>query len=147
VQSVSPDVVASLAGSAANRLLQEARAVAAKETREAEQARIALVEQQTGRNSDPARTGAVSLSGRTIDQRAEGDLQDQAERERAQEVEAARAARQIEANPTQAMTTDGNSPEAIRQLRERQEQVRKDIERELEAAKQKDGPARMKPQS
>ena len=50
-------------------------------------------------------------------------------------------------NPTQAMKTDGNSPEAIRQLRERQEQVRKDIERELEAAKQKDGPARMKPQS
>jgi hypothetical protein len=45
------------------------------------------------------------------------------------------------------MKTDGNSPEAIRQLRERQEQVRKDIERELEAAKQKDGPARMKPQS
>jgi hypothetical protein len=147
VQSVSPDVVASLAGSAANRLLQEARAVAARETREAEQARIALAEQQTGRNSDPARTGAVSLSGRTIDQRVEGDLQDQAERERAQAVEASRAAQQIEANPTQAMKTDGNSPEAIRQLRERQEQVRKDIERELEAAKQKDGPARMKPQS
>ena len=147
VQSVSPDVVASLAGSAANRLLQEARAVAARETREAEQARIALAEQQTGRNSDPARTGAESLSVRTIDQRVEGDLQDQAERERAQAVEASRAARQIEANPTQAMKTDGNSPEAIRQLRERQEQVRKDIERELEVAKQKDGPARMKPQS
>jgi hypothetical protein len=45
------------------------------------------------------------------------------------------------------MKTDGNSPEAIRQLRERQEQVRKDIERELETAKQKEGPARTKPQS
>ncbi len=147
VLSISPDAVVSLTGSAANRLVQEARAVAAKEAREAEQARAALVEQQTGRNSDPARTAAESLSDRVVDQRIEGTLQDRAERERAQAVEAARAARQIETNPTQTIKTDGNSPEAIRELRERQEQVRKDIEREQEAAKQKEGPARTKPQS
>jgi type IV secretory pathway VirD2 relaxase len=147
VESLTPDAVASLAGTAANRLLQEARAVAAKEAREAEQARSALVEQQTGRNGEPARTAAESLSDRAVDQRIEGALQDRAERERAQAVEAARAARQIEANPSQAIRTDGNSPEAIRELRERQEQVRRDIEREQEAAKQKEGPARTKPQS
>jgi type IV secretion system T-DNA border endonuclease VirD2 len=147
VQSVSADSLASLAGSAANRLVQEARAVAAKEAREAEQARAALVEQQTGRNSDPARTAAEQLTDRAVDQRVEGGLQDRAERERAQAVEAARAARQIEAKPTQAIQTDSNSPEAIRELRERQEQLRKDIEREQDAARQKDGPARMKPQS
>ncbi|MGL4439515.1 MAG: relaxase/mobilization nuclease domain-containing protein [Bosea sp. (in: a-proteobacteria)] len=147
VQSISPDAVVSLAGTAANRLVQEARAVAAKEAREAEQARAALVDQQTGRNSDPARTAAESLSDRAINQRVEGELQDRAARERAQAVEAARATRQIEAKPTQAIPTDGNSPEAIRELRERQEQVRKDIEREQDVAKQKDGPARTKPQS
>lgn len=147
VQSVSPDAVVSLAGTTANRLLQEARAVAAKEARESEQARAALVEQQTGRNSDPARTVAESLSDRPADQRVEGALQDRTERERAQAVEAARAARQIEANPTQAIQTDGNSPEAIRELRERQEQVRRDIEREQEAARQTEGPARTKPQA
>lgn len=118
-----------------------------KEAREAEQARAAVVEQQTGRNGDPARTAAKSLSDRAVDQQGEGALQDRAERERAQAVEAARAARQIEVNPTQAIKIDGNSPEAIRELRERQEQVRKDIEREQEVAKQKDGPARTKPQS
>jgi type IV secretory pathway VirD2 relaxase len=147
VQSISPDAVVSLAGSAANRLVQEARAVAAKEAREAEQARAALVELQTGRNGDPARTAAESLSGRAADQWIEGALQDRAGRERAQAVEATRAARQIETNPAKAIQTDGNSPEAIRELRERQEQVRKDIEREQETAKQKDGPARTKPQS
>jgi type IV secretion system T-DNA border endonuclease VirD2 len=131
VQSISPDAVVSLAGVAANRLLQEARAVAVKEAREAEQARAA----------------AESLSDRAVDQRVKGALQDRAERERAQAVEAARAARQIEANPSQAIQSDGNSPEAIRALRERQEQVSKDIEREQEAAKQKEGPARTKPQS
>jgi type IV secretion system T-DNA border endonuclease VirD2 len=147
VESISPDAVVSLAGSAANRLLQEARVVAAKEAREAEQARAALVEQQTGRNNDPARTVAESLSDRAGDQRVEGALQDRAVRERAQAVEAARAAGQIELNPAKVIGTDGNSPEAIRNLRERQEQVRRDIEREQEAAKQKDGPARTKPQS
>jgi hypothetical protein len=147
VQSISPDAVVKIAGTAASQLLQEARAVAANEAREAEQARTALVEQQTGRNSDPARTAAESLSDRAVDRRVEGALQDQAERERTQAVEAARAARQIEANPAKAIQADGNSPEAIRELRDRQEQVRKDIEREQEAAKQKDGPARTKPQS
>jgi type IV secretory pathway VirD2 relaxase len=147
VQSVSPDAMISLAGSASKRLVQEARAVAAKEARESEQARAALVEQQTGRNSEPARTAAESLSGRAADQWIEGALQDRTERERAQAVEAARAARQVEANPAKAIQTDSNSPEAIRELRERQEQVRKDIEREQEAAKQKDGPVRTKPQS
>jgi type IV secretory pathway VirD2 relaxase len=147
VESLNAEAVASLAGTAANRIVQEARAVAAKEAREAEQARAALVEQQTGRNGDPARTAAGSLLDRAVDRRIEGALQDQAERERAQAVEAARAARQIEANPTQTIKTDGNSPEAIRELRERQEQVRKEIEREQEAARQKDGPTRTKPQS
>ena len=147
VQSISPEAIVKLAGSAANRLVQEARAVAAKEAREAEQARAALVEQQTGRNGDPARTAAESLAERAVGQRVEGALQDRAERERSQAVEAARAAHQIEASPAKAIQTDGNSPEAIRELRERQEQVRKEIEREQEAAKQKDGPARTKPQS
>jgi type IV secretory pathway VirD2 relaxase len=147
VESLNADAVASLAGTAASRLLQEARAVAAKEAREAEEARAALVEQQTGRNNGSARTAAESLSDRAVNQRVEGALQDQAGRERAQAVEAARAARQIEANPTQAIQTDGNTPEAIRELRERQEQVRKDIEREQEAARQKEAPARVKPQS
>lgn len=147
VQSISADAVVSFAGSAANRLVQEARAIAAKEAREAEQSRAALVEQQTGRNSDSFRTGAESLSNRAVEQQGEGALQDRAERERSQAVEAARAARQIEASPAKAIQTDGNSPEAIRDLRERQEQVRKDIEREQEAAKQKEGPTRMKPQS
>lgn len=147
VQSISPNAVVSLAGSAANQLLQEARAVSAKEAREAEQARAALVEQQTGRSNDPARTADESLSDHTVDQRVEGALQDRAERERAQAVEAARVARQIEVSPTQSIKTDGNSPEAIRELRERQEKVRMEIEREQEAAKQKEGPARTKPQS
>ncbi len=147
VQSISPDAVVSLAGSAANRLVQEARAVAVKEAREAEQARAALVDQQTGRNGDPARTAAESLSDRAGDQRVEGTLQDRAERERDQAVEAARAARQIEASPTHAIKTDGNSPEAIRELREWQEKVRMEIEREQEAAMQKSGPARTKPQA
>jgi type IV secretory pathway VirD2 relaxase len=147
VTSISADAVVSLAGSAANRLVQEARAVAAKEAREAEQPRAALVEQQTGRDGDPARTAAESLSDRVVDQRVEGALQDRAERERAQAIEAAWVARQIEANPAKAINSDGNSPEAIRELRERQEQVRNDIEREQEAAKQKSGSARTKPQS
>jgi len=147
VQSISPNAVMSLAGTAAKRLVQEARAVAAKEAREAEQARAALVEQQTGRNGDPARTAAESLSDRAVVKRVECALHDRAERGRAQAIEAARAARQIEASPAQAIQTDGNSPEAIREWRERQEQVRKYIEREQEAAKQKDGPARTKPQS
>jgi type IV secretion system T-DNA border endonuclease VirD2 len=146
IQNISLDAVVSLAGSTANRLVQEARTVAAKEAREAEQARAALVEQQTGRSGDPARTGAESPSGRAVEQRVEGALQDRAERERAQAIEAARAARQIEGNPGKAIQTDGNSPEAIRELRERQEQVRKDIEREQVIAKHKDEPARTKPQ-
>lgn len=147
VQSVSPDAVLGLAGSAANRLLQEARAVAIKEVREAEQARSAMVEQQTNRQGEPGRTAAESLGDRANAQRIEGALQDRAEREWAQAIEAGRAARDVERKPTQALRTDGNSSQAIQALRDRQEQVRMDIEREQEAARQKEGPARMKPQS
>lgn len=147
VQSISPDAVVGLAGSAANRLLQEARAIAVKEAREAEQARLAMVEQQTNRQGEPGRTAAESLGDRVNAQRIEGALQDRAERERAEAVEAGRAARDIERKPTQAIKLNGKSPEAVQALREQQEQVRKDIEREQEAARQTEGSARMKPQS
>ena len=147
VESLNADAVASLAGTAANRLLQEARAAAAREAREAEQARAALGEQQTGRNGDAARTAAESFSDRANDRRVEGAFQDRSERERAQAVEAARVALQIEANPRQVTATLGNSPEAVQALREWQEQVRKEIERAGADARQKDGPTRMKPQS
>ncbi|MCO4052794.1 MAG: hypothetical protein HEQ16_01790 [Bosea sp.] len=147
VQSISPDAVVGLAGSAANRLLQEARAVAIKEVREAEQARSAMVERQTNRQGESGRIAAESLDDRANAQRIEGALQDRAEREWAQAIEAGRAVRDVERKPTQTLRTDGNSSEAIQALRERQEQVRKDIEREQEAARQTEGSARMKPQS
>jgi hypothetical protein len=119
-ERISAELLATLPGTATQRLAQEARAVATQDRREAEAARG--------------------------DGNANELRRDRAELERTQAVQAERMARNIQSDPATIIGPDGNSSEAIQALRNRQEQVLREIEKErLQAQAQRS--VRTRPQS
>jgi hypothetical protein len=119
-ERISAELLATLPGTATQRLAQEARAVATQDRREAEAARV--------------------------DGNANELRRDRAELERTQAVQAERMARNIQSDPATIIGPAGNSSEAIQALRNRQEQVLREIEKErLQAQAQRS--VRTRPQS
>lgn len=141
-ERISAELLATLPGTATQRLAQEARALATQEQREAEAARGNVSAHELRR--DRASPG-TSLE-RAAETRVDIALRDRAEPERTQAVQAERMARDIQSDPATIIGPNANSSEAIQALRDRQEQVLREIEKErLQAQAQRS--ARTRPQS
>lgn len=141
-ERISPELLATLPGTATQRLAQEARAVATQERREAQAARGDVNSNELRR--DRANPGMPQE--RAAQTRVDIALRDRAELERTQAVQAERMARDIQSDPATITGPNANSSEAIQALRDRQEQVLREIEKErLQAQAQRS--VRTRPQS
>lgn len=141
-ERISAELLATLPGTATQRLAQEARAVATQERREAETARVDVNANELRR--DRANPGTPQEGA--AETRVDVALRDRAEHERAQAMQAERLARDIQSDPAMIIGPNGNSSEAIQALRDRQEQVLREIEKERLQAQAQHG-ARTRPQS
>jgi hypothetical protein len=141
-ERISPELLATLPGKATQRLAQEARAVATQDRREAEAARGDVNANELRRDRANPRTSQE----RAVETRVDIALRARAELERTQAVQAERMARDIQSDPATITGPNGNSSEAIQALRDRQEQVLREIEKErLQAQAQRSARTRQQP--